>query len=133
MASRLSTRNFFASVSFLCCSGAAFTSRRLKQRALCFVSAFFFFAVCAAFSALRATARKRRYDDFQLTFRRIYNYYRMDAFTFFRIQSPKISLTNILATRLVCAFMLSSVKSIPSVRRIFSTSFYTFYFFFRHQ
>src|SRR5690554_7527465 len=36
---------------------------------------------------------------------------------------PKISFTNILATRLGVPFRLSSVKSIPRVVKIFSTSF----------
>ena len=41
----------------------------------------------------------------------------------FGFKPPKISLTNILATRLGVPFKLSSVKSKPNVFKIFSTSF----------
>ncbi len=41
----------------------------------------------------------------------------------FGFNPPKISFTNILATRLGVPFKLSSVKSIPKVVKIFSTSF----------
>ena len=42
----------------------------------------------------------------------------------FGFKPPKISLTNILATRLGVPFKLSSVKSKPKVLRMFSTSFF---------